>query len=143
MIATVCLLPKLHLTGDSITDFPFHIIKVQLYPTLVNEPANPVGAMVVRIMKMIPDEVGDIGLALLGLSVNVEVGDGHGIGVQFPQRNVLNCKNFVSKKSWSYSKNIWEYKNKGLLQRKNYSEKPLFYIIFRLKNYFKSLVVIW
>lgn len=45
--------------------------------------------MVVREMKMTPDEDGVIGLALLGLSVNVEVGDGHGIGVQSPQRNVF------------------------------------------------------
>ena len=45
--------------------------------------------MVVRIMKMIPDEVGVVGLALLDLSIGAEVGDGHGVGVQSPQRNVF------------------------------------------------------
>jgi len=84
-----CLFPKLHLTGDSFTDFPFQIIEVLYDPALVDEPAKPVGTMAVREMKMIPDEVGVICLALLGLSANVEVGDSHGIGVQSPQRNVF------------------------------------------------------
>jgi len=87
LIATICLLPKLYLTGDSIADFPFHIIEVLCDPALVDEPAKPVGAMTVREMKMIPDEVGVIGLALLGLRIGVEVCDGHGVGVQSPQRN--------------------------------------------------------
>ena len=40
-------------------------------------------------MKMIPDEVGGIGLAFLGLSISIEVGDGQCVGVQSPQRNVF------------------------------------------------------
>ena len=89
LIATVGLLPNLHLTRDSVTDFPFHIIKVLNDPTLVDEPAKPVGTMAVREMKMIPDEIGAVGLALLGLSISVEVSDGQGVGVQSPQRNVF------------------------------------------------------
>ena len=38
---------------------------------------------------MIPDEVGDIGLALLGMRIGIEVGDGQCGGVQSPQRNVF------------------------------------------------------
>ena len=66
-----------------------HIIKVLHDLALIDEPAKPVGAMTVREMKMIPDEVGMVGLALLGLRISIEVGDGHGIGVQLPQRNVF------------------------------------------------------
>ena len=40
-------------------------------------------------MKMIPDEVGVIGLALLGLRISIEVSDSHGIGIQSLQRNVF------------------------------------------------------
>ena len=87
LITTVVLLPKLHLTGDSFTDFMLHIIKVLHDPTLFDEPAKPVGTMAVREMKMIPDEIGAVGLALLGLSISVEVSDGQGVGVQSPQRN--------------------------------------------------------
>jgi len=36
---------------------------------------------------MIPDEVGGIGLVLLGLRIDVEVRDGYCIGVQSPLRN--------------------------------------------------------
>jgi hypothetical protein len=43
--------------------------------------------MTVREMKMIPDKVGVVCLALLGLRIGVEVCDGHGIGVKSPQRN--------------------------------------------------------
>ena len=89
LIATVGLLPKLYLTGDSIADFPFHIIEVLHDPAFVDEPAKSVGAMTVREMKMIPDEVGVVGLAILDLSIGVEVGNGHGVGVQSPQRNVF------------------------------------------------------
>ena len=45
------------------------------------------GRMTVREMKMIPDEVGVVGLALLGLRIGLEVGDGNGVGIQSPQRN--------------------------------------------------------
>ena len=58
----------------------------------------PIGAMAVREMKMIPGEVGGIGLALLGLRIGIEVCDSHGVGVQFPQRNVffsVDCKRSV------------------------------------------------
>lgn len=55
--------------------------------TLVDEPAKPVRTFAVRIMKMIPDEVGMVGLALLGLRIGIEVGDGHCVGIQAPQRN--------------------------------------------------------
>jgi len=58
-------------------------------PALVDEPAKPVGAMAVREMKMIPDEVGVVGLALLGLRIGIEVCDGHCVCIQSPQRNVF------------------------------------------------------
>ena len=45
--------------------------------------------MTVRKMKMIPDEVGMVSLALLGLRIGIEVSDGHGVGVQSPHRNVF------------------------------------------------------
>ena len=45
--------------------------------------------MAVRIMKMIPDEVGMVGLAFLGLCIGIEVRDGHGVSVKTPQRNVF------------------------------------------------------
>ena len=69
--ANVCLLPKLNLTRYSIADFPFHIIEVPNDLTLVDEPANPVRTMAVRKMKMIPDEVSMVGLALLGLRISI------------------------------------------------------------------------
>lgn len=87
LIATIGLLPKLYLASDSFTDFPFQIIKVLNDLPLVDEPAKPVGAMAVRKMKVIPDKVGGICLAILGLSVNVEASDGYCIGIQSPQRN--------------------------------------------------------
>ena len=59
-------------------------------------PAKPVGAMAVREMKMIPDEVGVVGLAFLGLSISVEANDGHSVGVQAPQRNVFLFQGIVS-----------------------------------------------
>ena len=43
--------------------------------------------MAVREMKMIPDEVSTVCFAFLGLSVSIEVSDGHGVGVKSPQRN--------------------------------------------------------
>lgn len=52
--------------------------------------------MAVREMKMIPDEVGGIGLALLGLRIGIEVRDSHGVGVQSPQRNVFLFQWIVS-----------------------------------------------
>ena len=77
MVAAVGLLPKFDLTGDCIADFPFHIIEVLYDFTLIDEPAKPVGTMAVREMEMIPDEVGVVGLALLGLRIGVEVCDCH------------------------------------------------------------------
>ena len=88
-IATIGLLPKRHLTGDSITDFPFHIIEVLHDPAIIDEPAKPVRAFAVREMKMIPDEIGCVCLALLGEGIGVEASDGHGVGVKSPQRNVF------------------------------------------------------
>ena len=38
---------------------------------------------------MIPDKVGGVDLAFLNLSISIEVSDGHGVGVQSPQRNVF------------------------------------------------------
>ena len=52
-------------------------------------PAKPVGAMAVREMKMIPDEVSGVGFTFLGLCIGIEVGDSHGVGVQYPQQNVF------------------------------------------------------
>ena len=83
LIATVGLLPKLNLTGDSFIDFPFHIIKVQHNTSLVDEPAKPVGATAVRIMKMIPDKIGGVRLALLDQCIGIEVCDCHDVGVKF------------------------------------------------------------
>ena len=84
LIATIGLLPKLYLASNSFTNFPFYIIEVLHNFTLVDEPAKPVRTMTVRKMKMIPDEIGAVGLALLGLSIGIEMGDGHGVGVQSP-----------------------------------------------------------
>ena len=89
LIATIGLLSKLHLASDSFTDFQFHIIKVLLYPTIVDEPAKPVRVITVRIVEMIPDEVRVVCLALLGLRVSIKVDNGHGVGVKSPQRNVF------------------------------------------------------
>ena len=86
-IATISLLPKLHLTGDSFIDFTFHIIEVLHDPALVDEPAKPVGIVAVREMKMIPDEVGVVGLAFFGLRIGIEASNGHCVGIQSPQRN--------------------------------------------------------
>ena len=88
-MATICLLPEFHLTGDSFTDFPFHIIEALHDLAFVDESAKPVRTTAVREMKMIPDEVGGIGLAFLGLSISIEAGDGQYVGVQSPQRNVF------------------------------------------------------
>ena len=74
--------------GDSFTNFQFHIIKVLNDLTLINEPAKSVRALAVGVVEMIPDEVGVIGLALLGECVGIEVGDGHSIGVKSPIRKV-------------------------------------------------------
>ncbi len=52
LIATIGLLPKLYLTGDSFIDLPFHIIKVLNNLAFIDEPAKPVGAMAVREMKL-------------------------------------------------------------------------------------------
>ena len=38
---------------------------------------------------MIPDEIGVVGFALLGLCIGVEVSDCHGVGFKSPQRNVF------------------------------------------------------
>ncbi len=38
---------------------------------------------------MIPDEVGVVGLALIGLRIGIKVSDGHSVGIQYPQRNVF------------------------------------------------------
>ena len=73
LIATISLLPKLYLAGDSIADFQFHIVEVLHDPALIDEPAKPVRAMAVREMKMIPDEVGMVRLALIGLCIGIEV----------------------------------------------------------------------
>ncbi len=73
--------------SNRFTYFQFHIIKVLHNPALVDAPAKPVGAMAVREMKMIPDEVGVIRLTLLGLSTGIKVGDGHSVGVQSPEWN--------------------------------------------------------
>ena len=46
--------------------------------------------MAVREMKMIPDEVGVIGLALLGLHIGIEVCNGQGVGVHSPSLEILS-----------------------------------------------------
>lgn len=40
-------------------------------------------------MKMIPDEVGVVCLALDSERISVEMSDGYSVGVQSPQRNVF------------------------------------------------------
>ena len=45
--------------------------------------------MAVREMKMIPDEIGVVSLALLVLRIGIEFGDGHCVCVKSPQRNVF------------------------------------------------------
>lgn len=89
LIATIGLLPKLHLASDGFADFHLQIIKILNNFALIDELTKPVGAMAVRIVKMIPDEVGTVSLALHGEHIAVEVGDGHGVGVKFPQWNVF------------------------------------------------------
>lgn len=89
LIATVSLFPKLHLSRDTFIDFQCHIIEVLHDLAFVDESAKPVGAMTVREMKMIPDKVGVVCLALLGLRISVEVCDGQCGGVQSPQWNVF------------------------------------------------------
>lgn len=89
LIATVGLLPKLHLTGDSFSDFQFHIIEILNDPALIDEPAKPVRVLTVGVVEMIPDEVGMVGLALLGHRIGIEVCDGHSIGVKSPDRNIF------------------------------------------------------
>ena len=89
LIVTVGFLPKLHLTRDSFTDFPFHIIEVLHDPALVDEPAKPVRAFAVGIVKMIPDEVRAVYLALDSKCITVEVSNGHSVGVQSPQWDVF------------------------------------------------------
>ena len=93
--------------------------------------------MAVREMKMIPDEVGVVGLALLGLRIGVEVGDGNSVSVKLPQRNVFLfqwavCGMSIAKKSPdmirlvsidSISKEIVEAKRKGIIH--GYVEKPI------------------
>lgn len=81
---------------DSFNDFQFHIIEVRYDLPLIDESAKPVGTMAVRIMKMIPDEVGVVGLALLGLRIGIEVSNGHGIGVKSPQRKKFLFQLIVS-----------------------------------------------
>ena len=44
---------------------------------------------------MKPDKVGGVGLAFLDLRIGIEVGDGHGIGVQSPPRNVFLYQDVV------------------------------------------------
>ena len=88
-IATVILLPKFYLVRDSFTNFQFHIIEVLNDLPFVDKPAKSVGTMAAREMKMIPDEIGVVGLALLGLSISIEVRNGYGVGVQSPQWNVF------------------------------------------------------
>ena len=89
LIVTVGLLPKLHLTEDSFTDFQFHIIEVLYDSTLVDEPTKPVGAMAVREMEMLPDKVSIVDLALIDLRIGIEVCNGHGVGIQSPLWNIF------------------------------------------------------
>ncbi len=73
-IATVGLFPKLHLASDNCIDSQFQIIKVLLDPALIDEPAKPVRILAVRIMKMIFDVVGVVGLAFFCQRIKIEVG---------------------------------------------------------------------
>ena len=38
---------------------------------------------------MIPDEVGVVGLALLGMRIGIEMCNVHGVSIQSPQQNVF------------------------------------------------------
>ena len=47
---------------------------------LVGEPTKSVGIFAIGIMKMIPDEIGMVGLVFLDMSVSIEVGNDYGMG---------------------------------------------------------------
>ena len=96
LIATIGLLPKLHLTRDSFTDFQLHIIEVLNDPAVVDEPADPVRILAVRIVKMIPNEIGAVCLALNSERIRVDVSNGYGVGIQSPQRNVFLFQRIVN-----------------------------------------------
>lgn len=65
-------------------------------------PAKPVRTMAVRIMKMIPDEVGMVGLAFLGLCTGIEFRDGHGVSVKTLQRNAFIFRELYAVCSLAY-----------------------------------------
>ena len=123
LIAAVSLFPKHYLTGNSVTDFPFHIIKVLQDFPLVDEPTKPVGTMAVREMKMIPDKVGVVGLALLGLRIGVEVGDGYDVDVKSPQRNIflfqwVVCGLFTLVSAHTVHLTLWALSFQGQAERR-------------------------
>lgn len=96
LIAAVVLFPKLYLTGDCFANFQFQFIKVLNNPTLIDEPAKPVRVLAVRIMKMVSDEVGVVCLVFLSERARIEVGNCHGIGVKFPNRNIFLFQGIVN-----------------------------------------------
>ena len=67
--------------------------------------------MAVREMKMIPNEVGVVGLAFLNLSIYIEVCDGHGFSVQLPQRNVFLFQLYLLIPSTSLNR-LYHFKDK-------------------------------
>lgn len=90
LIATIGLLPKLYLTGDSFTDFQFQFIKALNDLTLIDEFAKPVGTMTVRIAKIIFDKVGAVSLVFNNCKhIKIEISDCHQIYVNLPYRNKL------------------------------------------------------
>ena len=74
----------------------FHIIKVLHDPAIIDEPAKPVRILAVRIVKMIPNEIGAVCLALNSERIRVDVSNGYGVGIQSPQRNVFLFQRIVN-----------------------------------------------
>lgn len=74
LIIAIGLLPTLHLTGDSFTDFQFEIIKILNNFALIDKP---VWILTVRVVKVILDVIRVIGLAFLDKRNCIEVGNNH------------------------------------------------------------------
>ena len=113
----------LHLTRDSFADFSFHIIEIRHDPAIIDEPAKPVWAMAVREMKMIPDEICSIGLALLDLRIGVEVSDSNSGGIKSPQRNVFLfqgavCSLFALVSAHTVHLTLWALSFQGQAERR-------------------------
>lgn len=84
------------MAGDSFTDFQFQVIKVLNDFTLVDELTKPGRVLAVRIMKMIPDEVGAVCLALNSESIKANVSNSYCVGIQSQRRNIFLFQRIVN-----------------------------------------------